>query len=75
MERLGLVFQVEQELERVISLGRLPEGGVLPSEHTLARRYGVSRSTVREALLRLCTRGLVVQHPGRNSRAVALDEA
>ncbi|MBN1206873.1 MAG: winged helix-turn-helix transcriptional regulator, partial [Myxococcaceae bacterium] len=67
--------KVEQELERVISLGQLPEDGVLPSEHTLARRYGVSRSTVREALLRLGTRGLVVQHPGRKSRAVALDEA
>ena len=75
MERLGLVWQVEQELERIISLGLLPKGGLLPSEHTLARRYGVSRTTVREAMLRLAGKGLVVQHPGRKSRAVALDEA
>ncbi|MDY7226374.1 FadR/GntR family transcriptional regulator [Hyalangium rubrum] len=75
MERMGLVWQVEQELERVISQGQLPQGGHLPAEHTLAQRYGVSRATVREALLKLAARGLVVQHPGRRSRAVALEQA
>jgi GntR family transcriptional repressor for pyruvate dehydrogenase complex len=75
MERMGLVAHVEQQLERVISLGLLPAEGFLPSEHTLARQQGVSRATVRQALQRLATRGLVVQHPGRKSRAVALDEA
>ncbi|HYH96976.1 FadR/GntR family transcriptional regulator [Hyalangium sp.] len=75
MERMGLVARVAEELERVISQGQLPEDGLLPSEQTLARRYGVSRATVREALLRLATRGLVVQHPGRRSRALALDES
>jgi GntR family transcriptional repressor for pyruvate dehydrogenase complex len=75
MERMGLVSRVAEELERLISQGLLPEGGLLPSEQTLARRYGVSRPTVREALLRLAVRGLVVQHPGRRSRAVAMDEA
>jgi DNA-binding FadR family transcriptional regulator len=75
MERLGLVARLEGELERIISLGQLPEDGELPSEQTLASRYGVSRSTAREALLRLSARGLVVQHPGRKTRAVALDEA
>jgi DNA-binding FadR family transcriptional regulator len=75
MERLGLVSRLEGELERIISLGQLPADGELPSEQTLASRYGVSRSTAREALLRLSARGLVVQHPGRRARAVALDEA
>jgi GntR family transcriptional repressor for pyruvate dehydrogenase complex len=75
MERLGLVTQLERELERTISLGRLPRDGELPSEQTLAQQYGVSRTTAREALLRLAARGLVVQHPGRRTRAVALDEA
>jgi DNA-binding FadR family transcriptional regulator len=75
MERVGLVARLEGELERIISLGQLPEDGELPSEQTLASRYGVSRSTAREALLRLSARGLVVQHPGRRTRAVALDEA
>jgi len=75
MERMGLVARIEEELERVISLGRLTKNGFLPSEQVLARRYGVSRATAREALLRLAVRGLVVQHPGRKSRAVPLDEA
>jgi GntR family transcriptional repressor for pyruvate dehydrogenase complex len=75
MERMGLVSYVEEDLERVISLGLLPEDGFLPSEQLLARRYRVSRATAREALLRLSARGLVVQHPGRRSRAVALEKA
>jgi len=75
MERLGLVGQVEQDLERSIAQGLLPRDGTLPSEHSLARRYGVSRTTVREALKRLAARDLVEQRPGRRSRAVPLDVA
>ena len=74
MGRVGLVAYVEEQLEREIALGRLPESGQLGSEQKLARRYGVCRGTVREALRRLAARGLVVQHPGRMARAVALDE-
>jgi hypothetical protein len=65
MERWGLVAQMEQELERMLSLGQLPPSGELPSEQTLSRRYGVSRTTVRAAMVRLASRGLVVQHPRR----------
>ncbi|WP_372338286.1 FadR/GntR family transcriptional regulator [Corallococcus llansteffanensis] len=75
MERVGLVAYVEEQLEREMSLGRLPESGQLGSEQKLARRYGVCRGTVREALRRLAARGLVVQHPGRKTRAVGLDES
>lgn len=75
MERTGLVARIEEDLERVISLGKLPRNGFLPSEQVLARRHGVSRATAREALLRLAVRGLVVQHPGRRSRAVPLQES
>ncbi|WP_083968042.1 FadR/GntR family transcriptional regulator [Hyalangium minutum] len=75
MERMGFVAHIEEDLERTISQGRLPASGFLPSESLLARQYGVSRTTVREALLRLAARGLVVQHPGRKTRAVAMDVA
>jgi DNA-binding FadR family transcriptional regulator len=75
MERVGLVEQVEAQLERVIVLGMLPDCGEFGSEEKLARSYGVSRTTVREALRRLASRGLVVQRPGRKTRARALDES
>jgi GntR family transcriptional regulator, transcriptional repressor for pyruvate dehydrogenase complex len=75
MERVGLVSRVEEDLEREIALGLLTRDGFLPSEQVLARQQGVSRAVAREALLRLAARGLVVQHPGRRSRAVPLSEA
>jgi DNA-binding FadR family transcriptional regulator len=75
MERMGRVSRVEEELERMMVLGLLPGDDFLPSEQLLARQQGVSRATAREALLRLAARGLVVQHPGRRSRAVPLSEA
>jgi DNA-binding FadR family transcriptional regulator len=75
MERWGLVAQLEAELERSISLGLLPLEGKLPSERTLASQYGVSRTTAREALVRLHARGLVQVYPGRRARAVFMQEA
>ncbi len=75
MERIGLVSQVEAELEQMLSRELLPANGMLPSEYSLARCFGVSRGTVREALLRLSAKGMVEQRPGRKTRAVPLDEA
>ncbi|WP_375755813.1 FadR/GntR family transcriptional regulator [Corallococcus exercitus] len=75
MVRVGLVAYVEEQIEQDIALRRLPRNGRLASERVMARWYGVSRGTVREALRRLAARGLVVQHPGRQARAVALDES
>nr|WP_232293545.1 GntR family transcriptional regulator [Stigmatella aurantiaca] len=59
----------------MISHGLLPQDGLLPSENTLAKHYGLSRSTVREALKRLAARALIEQHPGRRSRALPLEGA
>jgi DNA-binding FadR family transcriptional regulator len=75
MERWGLVAQLEADLARRISLGLLPADRKLPSERTLASKYGVSRATAREALVRLRARGLVQVHPGRRARAVVMEEA
>ena len=72
---MGLVAQVEAELEKMLSLELLPADGILPSESKLSRCFGVSRGTVREALLRLVAKGLVVTHPGRQARAVPLGQA
>ncbi|HEX8706045.1 MAG TPA: winged helix-turn-helix domain-containing protein [Myxococcaceae bacterium] len=73
MERLGLVAQVEAELEKMLALGLLPPDGKMPSEHGLARCFKVSRGTVREALRSLSAKGLVEQYPGRRTRVVAWD--
>jgi len=75
LEPQGFVVRIAEDLERTISQGRFPKDGSLPSEKLLARHYGVSRTTVREALKQLAARGLVVQHPGRRSRAATLEEA
>jgi GntR family transcriptional regulator, transcriptional repressor for pyruvate dehydrogenase complex len=75
MQGVGLVAYVEAQLERVIAQGRLPRCRQFGSERKLARVHGVSRSTVREALRRLAARGLVMQHPGRKTRAVTMDTA
>ncbi len=68
MERLGFVASIEEQLERMMGAGMLPESGQLPSEQTLARRFGVSRTTIREAVGRLAARGLVIQRAGRKTR-------
>ena len=56
--------------ERVRSRA-LREGERLPSETELARQFGVNRSTVREALRELESRGLVRRRPGSKLMAVS----
>lgn len=73
-ERMKHVAHVEEELERMICRGELPRG-MLPPEHRLASHYGVTRGTLREALLRLVTRGLVVRQQGRQGQVVAAEHA
>lgn len=52
------------ELARMIQGGTLAPGARLPTERDLMRRFGVSRSAVREAILNLAARGLVLTRPG-----------
>lgn len=47
-----------------ISSGRLPAGARLPGEPSLATEHGVSRVTVRRALDRLASEGLVLRRAG-----------
>jgi GntR family transcriptional regulator, sialic acid-inducible nan operon repressor len=55
-ERLGDV--VCDELARMIMAGEIVEGERLPTERDLMRRFGVSRTAVREAIDSLSHRGL-----------------
>lgn len=56
--------QVEERIRKTILSGELKTGDMLPAEAELARQFGVSRTTVREALRSLTTQRLVYKVPG-----------
>jgi DNA-binding GntR family transcriptional regulator len=55
--------EVAQHLVGAIVSGQYPVGSVLPNELALCAQFGVSRFTVREALRRLVSEGLVTRRP------------
>ena len=59
-----LYQQVAGSVSAGIAEGRYPIGTRLPSERDLAEEFGVSRPTVREAMIALEIRGLVEARPG-----------
>ncbi|MCC6681989.1 MAG: GntR family transcriptional regulator [Phycisphaeraceae bacterium] len=65
-----LHVQSEDMLRRLIRQPRYRKGERLPEEHDLARRMGVSRGTVREALKRLVSEGLLERRAGVGTRVV-----
>lgn len=63
--RKRLAYQkVADDLRDRIADGRLRVGDRLPTEEVLSREYGVSRSTIREALRALVARDLLVTRRG-----------
>lgn len=65
--RLRRSSSIATELRRLISSGQLKPGDQLPTEATLCRQFGVSRTTLREAIQMLRTSGLLDVTPGRGS--------
>ncbi|MDE2582273.1 MAG: FadR family transcriptional regulator [Rhodospirillales bacterium] len=59
-----LADQLYGQILQQIVAGTLAEGARLPSEQALCRSFGVSRPTVREALMRLHADGLVATRQG-----------
>ena len=57
--------QLQEFLEEFVS--SLEPGAVVPSERTLAERYGVARMTVRQGLDRLASKGLIHRVQGRGT--------
>jgi GntR family transcriptional repressor for pyruvate dehydrogenase complex len=56
---------VSAEIERIIVSGELEPGAALPTEAELAQRFGVNRSTLREAIRQVEQEGLVERREGR----------
>ncbi|HUD79356.1 MAG TPA: GntR family transcriptional regulator [Streptosporangiaceae bacterium] len=59
--------RIADSLRREVETGILLAGDQLPTEQELAETWGASRSTVREAIRLLVTRGLVEARPGQGT--------
>lgn len=64
MEKKPRYIQVKEEIERSISEKELVPGEKLPSEPELAKKYQVSRPTLREALKMLQREGVLLSKNG-----------
>ena len=67
VERKTLATQIAEDLLDQIYSNEMKPGDVLPAEVELARRYGVSRPIVREALRSLRGQGYLESVPGRGA--------
>ena len=64
VEPRRLYLQIADQVRSLISAGEFPPGSRLPAERELAKRFGVSRPTLREALIALEVEGYVDVRPG-----------
>jgi GntR family transcriptional regulator len=64
---MPLYFQLARLLTDDIAVGRWQAGDRLPSEAEICDTYGVSRATVRQALLRLENEGMIQRLKGRGT--------
>lgn len=65
--------RIAEEIQDMIRRDAIPPGGRLPTEHTLARRFRVSRPMVREAIGALKALGVVESRPKTGLRVLAFD--
>jgi len=68
---LPLYIQIIAHLKGMINTGRLQPKEMLPPEVELSQAYGVSRQTMRQAILRLVDENLLERKAGRGTTVVA----
>jgi GntR family transcriptional repressor for pyruvate dehydrogenase complex len=68
-----LPARIASQIGREISDGRITAGEKLPTEHILAKTFGVSRSVVREAIAQLRNEGLVETRQGVGAFATDIE--
>jgi DNA-binding FadR family transcriptional regulator len=64
IEPRRLYVQIADQIQALIAAGEFPPGSRLPAERELAKRFGVSRPSLREALIALEVEGYVDVRPG-----------
>src|SRR3546814_11452241 len=62
-----IYYRIQESMRRRIVEGEFQPGARLPSESELARDFGTTRVTVRQALMRLVYDGLIERHYGRGT--------
>jgi GntR family transcriptional repressor for pyruvate dehydrogenase complex len=67
IQRVSLVDNVVDAVKMIILSGEVRDGASLPSQDELARRLGVSRSSLREALNRLTQMGVIEARQGKGT--------
>ena len=73
IKRVNVGEQVFEQLKQMIIDGEWKQGDKLPSENALADMLGVSRITVRQALQKLGTLGLIETRLGEGSFVKVID--
>lgn len=63
-------LQLAQTLIAEIEAGHYPVGALIPTEFELCEQFGASRFTVREAIKRLVTLGMVTRQAGVGTRVI-----
>jgi GntR family transcriptional regulator len=63
--------EVADALEQLIASGEMAPGGRVPSERSIAERFGLSRMTARQAVELLVRRGVVYRRPGSGTYVAA----
>ncbi len=63
--------RIAAAVEEKVMAGTLKDGDPLPGEVHLARQFAVNRSTVREALRELQSKGLITRRPGSKRLRIA----
>ncbi|MDR0354602.1 MAG: FadR family transcriptional regulator [Deltaproteobacteria bacterium] len=64
IKKLSAVDEVFNYLFEQISAGKMPDGHRLPTQDAMAEEFGVSRSTIREAINKLTVLGFITAKPG-----------
>jgi GntR family transcriptional regulator len=67
MAEQPLYQQIAEDLRKQIEDGTLAPGSQLPTEIELHKKYDASRNTIRDAVKRLSSQGLIETKPGRGT--------